>query len=98
MQNRVRRALARFAHRIESATVCFEDLNEPRGGLDIQCRVRLLMLPRGEINTSAEERSAYLALHSAIQRSKRRVRTLTPDWSRKVAGSDDDLGVPELSL
>jgi len=95
---RVRRTLVRFAHRIESVIVSFEDLNGPRGGIDIQCRIRVLMLPTGKINVSAEEMSAYLALYCAIQRAKRRLRTPTPDWSRNAANIDHDLGIRGLRL
>lgn len=85
LQNRLRRSLARFVHRIESVTVSFEDVNGPRGGIDIQCRIRLLMFPRGEINVSAVGKSAYLAMHNAIQRAKRRLRRAAPDRSRDAA-------------
>lgn len=85
LQRRTERALARLAHRIESVSVSFEDLNGPRGGEDTQCRIRLQLLPRGEINASAVDTSAYLAFHGALQRVKRQLSTLTPALSRMDA-------------
>ena len=89
VQRRILRALYRFAHRVAEAVVTFEDLNGPRGGMDVQCRLRLLLHPRGEINVSAVEATAYLALRDATQRAKRLVKTPSFEWKRNNGGKAD---------
>ena len=41
IEQHLRFALRRFAHRVASATVRIRDLNGPRGGIDKELRVRL---------------------------------------------------------
>ncbi len=77
VHTRLRFALGRFAHRIEVAAVSFEDMNGPRGGRDVQCRIRLLLRPRGEINVSAVAVFPGAALSEAVQRACRHVRSRT---------------------
>ena len=98
LERRIQRALGRFTHKINEAIVTFEDLNGPRGGMDIQCRLRLLLHPRGEINVSAVDATAYLALRDAAQRAKRQVKTPSFAWKRDAAGMNDRLQIRGLRL
>jgi len=74
---RLNQALGRVARRIAEATVSFEDLNGPRGGLDVQCRIKLRLDPRGEINVSAVAAEPSVALADAANRAERCLRTRT---------------------
>lgn len=66
---RLRRALGRFARRITETAVTFEDMNGPRGGLDVHCRIRLVLRPHGEVNVSAMAAQAGAALSEASRRA-----------------------------
>ena len=72
---RLQNALGRLAHRIEEANVSFEDVNGPRGGPGAQCRIKLLLRPRGEVNVSATAIRAGHALSAAAQRASRCVKS-----------------------
>jgi ribosome-associated translation inhibitor RaiA len=98
MEQRIQRVLGRFTHRVEKAIVTFEDLNGPRGGLDTQCRLRLLLRPRGEVNVSAVGASVYMALRDAAQRAKRRLKTPSFEWKRAGADMSDRFQFRELRL
>lgn len=71
---RLRRMLSRFAHRITEMTVRFEDVNGPRGGLDVNCRIRLVLRQRGEVNVSGVAPEPGAALSEACERAIRCVR------------------------
>lgn len=71
VQVRLQNALDRLTHRIAEATVTFEDVNGARGGPDVQCRIKLLLRPRGEVNVSATAIFAGHALSTAAQRASR---------------------------
>lgn len=96
LETRVRRALGRFAKQVDSVAVSFADLNGPRGGIDTQCRMRLLMRPRGEINVSAIAASISSALKGAIRRAKRGLRTPPPVRRRDI--DNVNLGLPAFLL
>jgi ribosome-associated translation inhibitor RaiA len=69
--DRLKFALGRFDHRITEAVVRFEDVNGPRGGRDVHCRVKLMLIPRGELNVSAWAVSSCSALNEAAKRARR---------------------------
>ncbi len=75
VQVRLQLALGRLAHRIQEASVSFEDVNGPRGGQDVECRIKLLLRPRGEVNVSAAAIFAGHALSAAAQRARRCVQS-----------------------
>ena len=75
VHTRLQYALGRFAHRIGDAAASFEDLNGPRGGPDVQCRIKLQLRPRGEVNVSAVAASPGAALSEAAQRASRCVKS-----------------------
>jgi len=70
VQTRLGHALGRFGHRIERAAVTLEDMN-PGGGADIECRIKLLLRPSGEVNVSAEAGSLTTAVSAAAVRAAR---------------------------
>lgn len=76
-------ALGRFARRVDGALVKIEDVNGPKGGIDKQCRVAIV-LPR---STTAvmEGRSSNLcvAINRAVAKAHRYVanRLKQPHWT-----------------
>jgi len=77
VHTRLHNALGRLASRIDAAVVSFEDVNGPRGGPDIQCRIRLFLRPRGEVNVSAVAALPSTALSEAAERACRCVKSGT---------------------
>ena len=75
VHTRLNYTLGRLAQRIEAATVSFEDVNGPRGGPDVQCRVKLLLRPRGVVNVAAIAGSPGAALGEAAERAGRCVKS-----------------------
>ncbi len=48
-QRRLGHALGRFAHRIASVNLRFDDVNGPRGGRDIECLAVVALTPHGQM-------------------------------------------------
>lgn len=73
---RLGRRLAKYASSIERATVRFEDVNGPRGGIDILCRVKIVLdgLPSVVVEKRAPEAiDAVVPAAEAVSRALRRV-------------------------
>lgn len=64
------RKLERFATNITRATVRFEDVNGPRGGRDIVCRVKLSMKGRDFVVVEVREADARTAFRLASNQAK----------------------------
>jgi len=76
IERRLAYALGRFAARVRSVTARFEDLNGPRGGVDIQCRMEAVLGPRGQGRVEGTDGTADAAASRASQRLARRIRTV----------------------
>lgn len=76
MRARLRRALGRQARRIEGASVTFDYVSGDSAQMLVQCRMRLLLRPRGSIYVSALAPLHGAALASAAQRANKCVRAL----------------------
>lgn len=74
IEQRLRRALAPFGPRIERASIRFEDLNGPRGGVDLYCAIKIVF--SGSDSVIVEERGASVleAVRRVIPRVGRIVR------------------------
>lgn len=75
VHTRLHYAVGRLAHRIAALQVSFEDVNGPRGGVDVQCRIRVRLRPRGAVNVSATRVFPGAALGEAAQRAARCVKS-----------------------
>jgi putative sigma-54 modulation protein len=62
--------LGRFAKRLRAIHIWIEDVNGPRGGKDIRCRIKGHLHPHGSINVSALAIDAYAATARAAARAR----------------------------
>ena len=72
-ERRLQFALARAADRVRRITVCFFDINGPRGGIDKRCRIRVMLNGLGEVVIEDTETNLYLAIDRAADRIGRTV-------------------------
>ena len=63
--------LGRFTHRMRTIRIWLEDVNGPRGGEDIRCRIEVHFRPQGSINVSALAIDEYAATARAAARASR---------------------------
>ena len=63
-------ALGRFTRRVQTIRVWLEDVNGPRGGVDIRCRIEVYFRPRGSITVSALATDEYAATAEAAARAR----------------------------
>jgi hypothetical protein len=63
-------ALGRFTRRVRTIRVWVEDVNGPRGGVDIRCRIEVHFRPRGSITVSALATDKYTATAAAAARAR----------------------------
>lgn len=66
-------ALGRFVHRIQAVQIWIEDVNGPRGGIDVRCRVEVKFKSRGRISVSALAADEYAATAKAALRARQQV-------------------------
>ena len=80
--------LARLTRRIRAIHVWLDDVNGPRGGLDIRCRIDVEIRPRGRISVSALATNEYAAIAKAAVRARdlidRRVKKVRASRRRPV--------------
>ena len=73
-RNAIRRvltsALGRFTRRVRTIRVWLEDVNGPRGGVDICCRLEVHFHPRGRITVSALATDEFAAAAEAAARAR----------------------------
>ena len=75
ISGRMTRALARFSDRISSVNVALVDENGPRGGIDKQCRVSVVMPRLGQVSASAKHENPWAAVRQATERVRRMILT-----------------------
>lgn len=97
LDNIVRKGLAgklgRFADRIERITVRFEDVNGPRGGVDIVCRAKVVLssLPSVVVEARGQtDRLAFGQVTEALTRAVRKALDRTPKRRRRQARERSD--------
>jgi hypothetical protein len=92
IRRRLGEKLGKYARRIERVTVRMRDINGPRGGVDIQCRIKLVVsgLPSVVVEHHAERlrpaltcalAGAERALRRALQRTRRRPIRSAARWT-----------------
>jgi hypothetical protein len=85
------RRLGRFATHIERATVRFEDVNGPRGGVDTVCRIQLtvsgrppVLVSRNAVDAPTALKRSATAAAQAMDRSVSRVGMRTPSATHRA--------------
>ena len=73
IERRVHFALARFAARIRRVAVSVSDINGARGGTDKQCRLRISLIPKGEVLVEDVDLSVEAVVANAVERAARSV-------------------------
>jgi len=73
--DRMTRTLARFSDRISSVEVAIVDENGPRGGVDKQYRVSVVMPRMGQVSASAKHENPWAAFKQATERVRRMILT-----------------------
>jgi hypothetical protein len=63
-------ALGRFERRVRTIHVWLEDVNGPRGGIDIRCRIDIDLRPRGTFSVAALAADELTATAEAAVRAR----------------------------
>ena len=69
VERRIQFALARFGARIERVTVRLTDVNGPRGGVDKQCRIAVLLAGSNRVLVEDEDADLNVAIDRASDRA-----------------------------
>lgn len=73
-RRKLERSLGNFVGAIERASMRFEDINGPRGGVDKLCRVKVVLPGLPTVLVEERHRSLRAAVDVALERTKRAVR------------------------
>ena len=71
VREKIRRTFSRFTDVIEKAHVILKDLNGPKGGVDKECRITLILHSGEKILTSAAHSLLEGAVSNASEKSQR---------------------------
>lgn len=71
---RLGKKLGKFSPHVERVTVRFEDLNGPKGGVDIECRIKVVLSGLPSVVVSENAETVPLAFNQAADRCVRVVR------------------------
>ena len=74
VQHHLHLALGRFANRIDGVVVRLTDVNGPRGGVDVHCRMRVRGRDIEGLLTAALAANPETAIHEATARLRRVIR------------------------
>ncbi len=74
VRRRLARKLGAQAHHVERVSVRFEDLNGPKGGVDIVCRIKAVLSRRPSVLAEARAAEAALAFRRAADAVGRALR------------------------
>lgn len=73
VQQRLRHALERFAHAVQSVRVRLRDENGPRGGIDKRCHVEVVLRGRPPMHIDERGTDLYAAIGRGADRAERQV-------------------------
>jgi len=83
VERRIEFALTRFDERIMKVSLWLSDVNGPKGGLDKNCQMQVIMPGKPDVVIEETRENLYLAINFAIARaSKAVVRKLDRQRSR----------------
>lgn len=72
--HRVQFHFSRFGAEVHGVTVSFTDVNGPKGGVDIRCRVRVRGPRLGTITLESRRHDPHAAIADLLERTQRAVR------------------------
>lgn len=84
LEARLRRTLAPFATRIERATLRFEDVNGPRGGVDTRCAVKVVLSGADSIIVEEQASGVRESVGRVLPRVARAVRRAADQSGKKA--------------
>jgi hypothetical protein len=90
IDRRLRFALGRFSSRIRHVSVIFNDVNGNRGGCDKQCRLKINLIPQGELVLEDVDSSVDAVVANVAERAARSVARVL-ERSRENRGHGDQL-------
>ena len=73
VERQLRFAMGRFGDRVRRVRVHLTDINGPKGGDDIQCRIQTHLAPRGELVIRETRGDAFSAIVRASARASHSV-------------------------
>lgn len=85
IQRRLQFALGRFSSCIRRVSVVFRDVNGTRGGVDKKCRLRVVLIPDGEVIVEDTDSSVEAVVAMVSERAARSV-------ARRIERRNDDHG------
>ena len=90
IQRRIQFALGRFMSHISHVSAIFSDTNGTRGGVDKKCRLRVSLIPHGEVVVDDVETSVEAAAANVTERAARSVARFVGRLhdSRTAAGAE----------
>ena len=66
---RLASGLGRRAHRIQDVTASLADVNGPKGGVDMQCRLVVRLRPKGKVTIEETDSNLLAAISRAADRA-----------------------------
>lgn len=101
---RLGKKLGKFSPHVERVTVRFEDLNGPKGGVDIECRIKVVLSGLPSVVVSENAETVPLAFNRAADRCVRVVRkslessgTRAPKVSARAASKAASKAAPRAA-
>ena len=94
IRKRVAAKLGKFAEHIERVTIRFEDVNGPRGGIDVVCRGKVVLSGLPSVVVEERAKSARLAFGQVLEGLTRAVRKVLERASRSGKGGRSKRSAP----
>lgn len=79
--------LSPFAEQIRTAKVALSDMNGPKGGLDLECRIAVKLRSKGSLYARARGYGPLDAATLALERMMRQLREQKPERWRDNSGA-----------
>ncbi len=73
IERRVRFELSRFSSRVRTLHVTLSDVNGPKGGSDVLCRIKVLLKGKGEVLSGDVDVSVPAAIANVADRAARAI-------------------------
>ncbi len=98
IQRRLGLALGRFDRRVERVLVRVEDVNGPKGGIDKQCRVAVVLPHSTTAVMESKASNVRVAINRAVAKASRYVAgRLKPPHLAKISGRRSRVSSPEIA-